>query len=122
MLVTEINSFQLSTIVAKNSILDVCKGFSSAKLILFDKKKPSNSIQELFLTETALYGNCKMIFSIAGSSLLLSFKIQLFATGGSQPETIVTRSSILDVEGDLYPLLITIFGRIIFNSAQTTVI
>ena len=38
MLVAEVNSFQLLTVVTKNSILDVCKGLSSAKLILFDKK------------------------------------------------------------------------------------
>ena len=38
MLVTEVNSFQLSAIVTKSSILDVFKGFSLGKLILFDKK------------------------------------------------------------------------------------
>ena len=38
MLVTEVNSFQLSTIVTKSSILDVCKGFSLTKLILCVKK------------------------------------------------------------------------------------
>ena len=85
MLVTEVNSFQLSTIVTESSILYVCKGLSSIKLILFDKKKASNSIQELFMTETALYRNCKIIFTIAGFSLLLSSKILLFATGGFQP-------------------------------------
>ena len=70
MLATEVNSFQQSTIVTKSSILDVCKGIISAKLILFDKKKPSNSIQELFMTETALYGTRKIIFTIAGSKPL----------------------------------------------------
>ena len=38
MLVTEVNSFQLSTIVTESSILYVCKGLSSIKLILFDKE------------------------------------------------------------------------------------
>ena len=38
MLVTEVNSFQLSTIATKSSILDVCKGLSWENFILFDKK------------------------------------------------------------------------------------
>ena len=37
MLVTEVSSFQLSTIVTKSSIVDVCKGLSSTKLVLLDK-------------------------------------------------------------------------------------
>ena len=76
----EVNSFQLSAIVTNISILDIGKGPALAKLIFVWQKKPFNSIQKLFMTETDLYGYCKITFTIAASSLLLSFKIQLFAT------------------------------------------
>ena len=61
--------------------------------------------------ETALYGNYKIIFTIAGSSLLLSSKIELFATvvKGFQLEIIIRKSSIVNVGGDADPPLITIW-------------
>ena len=48
----EVNNFQLSTIITKCSILDADRGPSLVKLIFVSQKKPSNSIQKLFMTET----------------------------------------------------------------------
>ena len=76
----EVSSFQLSAITTNISILDIGKGRSLAKLIFVWQKNSSNSFQKLFITETELYGICKSTFTIAGSSLLLSFKIHLFVT------------------------------------------
>ena len=101
------NRFQLSTIVTKGSILDVGKGPNLAKLIfVWQKKNPSNSIQKLFMMETALHGNCKIIFTIAGSSLLLSSSFlgqQLSQRAPDLP-------------------LITIFGKVIIHLGQATAI
>ena len=74
----EVNRFQLSTIVTKIFMLDICKGPGLVKLIFVWQKYPSNSIQKLFMMETALNGNYKIKFIIAGSNLLLSSKIELF--------------------------------------------
>ena len=53
-------------------------------MILFFERKRSNSEQrihfETALSETALYRNSKIIVTIVGLSLLLSTKIELFAT------------------------------------------
>ena len=64
------------------------------------------------------------IFTIAGSRLVLSSKIELFETvvKGFQLEIIVRKSSILDVGGNSDPPLITIFGKVNFPLAQATVI
>ena len=70
----EVNSCQLSNIVTKSFILDVGKGLDFAK-----RSKPSNSVQKLFIKETAFNCYYKMIFTTAESNLLLSFKIELFA-------------------------------------------
>ena len=74
--------------------------------------------------ETALYGNYKIIFTISGFSLLLSSKIELFATvvKGFQLEIIIRKCSIVNVGGDADPPLITIFGKVNFQLAQATVI
>ena len=74
----EVNRFQLSTIVTKIFMLDICKGPGLVKLIFVWQKHPSNSIQKLFMMETALNGNYKIKFIIARSNLLLSSKIELF--------------------------------------------
>ena len=76
----EVNRFQLSTIVTEIFTLDICKGLGLVKLFFVRQKNSSNSIQKLFMTETSLNANYKIIFIIAGSSLLLSSKIELFAT------------------------------------------
>ena len=60
------------------------QGFRFGKIIFVLQKKPFNSFQELFMTGIALYGNCKIIFIIAGPCLLVSSKSELFATGGFQ--------------------------------------
>ena len=60
------------------------QGFRFDKIIFVLQKKSSNFFQELFTTGIALCGNCKIIFTIAGSCLLVSSKIELFATGGFQ--------------------------------------
>ena len=64
------------------------------------------------------------IFTIAGSRLVLSSKIEFFETvvKGFQLEIIVRNSSILDVGGNSDPPLITIFGKVNFPLAQATVI
>ena len=64
------------------------------------------------------------IFTIAGSRLVLSSKIEFFETvvKGFQLEIIVRKSSILDVGGNSNPPLITIFGKVNFPLAQATVI
>ena len=76
------------------------------------------------MMETALYGNHKVIFTIAESSLLLSCKIELFPTvvKSFQLKTIFTKSSILLVGSNPDPPLNTIFGKVIFHFAQATVI
>ena len=65
-----------------------------------------------------------MIYYIAGSSLLLSSKTELFATVVEcfQLKIIVTKSSILDVGGALDRPLITVFGKVIIHLAQATAI
>ena len=65
--------------------------------------------------ETALYA--KSYFTIARCSLLLSCKIELFASALNyfQLQIITTKSSILYVGG-------AIFDKVIFHLAQTTVI
>ena len=79
----EVNRFQLSTIVTTSFILDVGKGFGLGILIfLFSFLNfflTLNSIQKLIMAETALNDNYKIIFTITGSSFLLSSKIELFA-------------------------------------------
>ena len=74
------------------------------------------------MTGAALYGNYKIIFTIAGSNLLISSKIELFLTvaEGFQLQIIATKSSILDVGDDTDPPLITIFGKVVFPLAQAT--
>ena len=64
------------------------------------------------------------IFTIAGSRLVLSSKIEFFETvvKGFQLEIIVRKSSILDVGGNSNPPLITIFGKVNFPLTQATVI
>ena len=75
----EITSFQLSIIVLDRFMLDAGKSPSLEKLIFVWHKKPSNSIQKVLKTKTVLYGNYEIIFTIVGSSLLLSSKFKLFA-------------------------------------------
>ena len=64
----------------QRKLTDVDKGPGLAKLVLFGKKKQPKLIQKLSMTEKAFGGNYKIIFTIAGSSFLVSFKIELFAT------------------------------------------
>ena len=63
------------------------------------------------MTETAIYGNYKIIFTIAGSSLLLSSRIDFLATIVKcfQLEIIARKSSILVAGGNQDPPLFTIF-------------
>ena len=79
----EVNRFQLSIIVTTSFILDVGKGSGLGILIfLFSFLNfflTLNSIQKLIMAETALNDNYKIIFTITGSSFLLSSKIELFA-------------------------------------------
>ena len=77
LLETEVNSYQLSTIVTNSSILDVGRGPNLVKLIFVWQK--SHLIQfKSYSWWKRLYG--KITFTIAGSSLLLPSKIELFAT------------------------------------------
>ena len=57
------------------------------------------------------------MFTIAGSTLLLSSKIDLFVivVKGSQYKAIDTKSSILDITDVPGPPLVTTFGKVIFN-------
>ena len=123
LLAMEVNSFQLSAIVRKSLILDFGKGLGLAKLVFVWQKKPSNSIQKLFTTETAFNGNYKIIFIKAGFSLLLSSKIELSATkvNAFQCTAVASTSSILDIASVPNLPLITISGKVIFNLTQSTV-
>ena len=76
----EVNRFQLSTVVTKIFILDICKGPGLVKMTFVRQKKPSKSIQKVLLKEIPLSCNYKIIFIIAGSSFLLLSKVELFAT------------------------------------------
>ena len=71
-----------------------------------------------------VYGNCKIIFTILGSSLLLSSKIQLFTAIARcfQLQIIVTKRSVLGVGGHLDRPLITVFGKVIIHLVQANVI
>ena len=57
-----LNTFQLSTIVTNSSILDVGRGPDLVKLNFVWQKKPSNSIQKLFIMETASMVIVKLYF------------------------------------------------------------
>ena len=72
-----------------------------------------------------VYGNCKIIFTILGSSLIkIIIKIQLFAAivRCFQLQIIVTKWSILDVGGHPDRPLITVFGKVIIHLVQANVI
>ena len=86
--------------ITKNCIVDVDKGPDLSKLVFVWQKKPFNSVQKLFMSETVLKGNYKIIFTTARSSLPLSSKIKLFATvvKDFQLQLLVTKSSMLDVK------------------------
>ena len=119
----EVSSCQLSTIVTKGFVLDTGKAPGLAKLVFIWQKKTRNLIQKLFKTETALYGSYEIMFTIAGSTLLLSSKIDLFmiVVKGFQCKAIDTKSSILDITDVPEPPLVTTFGKVIFNKTQATV-
>ena len=85
-------------------------------------KKPSNS--KAIHDGSSLYGNCKIIFTISGSSLVLSSKIELFVTVVIcfQLQIVVTKTSILDAGGDQDRSLIRVFGKVIIHLVQANVI
>ena len=73
--------------------------------------------------------NCNVVIVIVEmvivkSYYMLASKIKLSATkvNGFQNKSISTRSSIIDIAGVPDPPLITIFGKVIFNLTQATVI
>ena len=87
-------------------------------------KKPAYLIQKLFMMEAALYSNYKITLTIAGSSFLLSYTIEVFANivKGFQLLIIITKSSILDVGGNPDPTLITIFANFSVGASNTHLI